>query len=95
MFHFIQSQAGQKIVPEKKRKILISDKMTKKHKTVRELNLEVEFLSERIRKLEEKDDTINLDEDTKLNLNWGNLSTQKGIHLNVKNVVKKWKTRRF
>ena len=39
--------------------------MAKKFKTVRELNLEVELLSERIRKLEEKDVTINLDEDTK------------------------------
>ena len=39
--------------------------MAKKFKTVREPNLEVELLSERIRKLEEKDVTINLDEDTK------------------------------
>ena len=39
--------------------------MATKEKTVRELNLEVELLSERLRKLKEKYTTVNLDEDTK------------------------------
>ena len=39
--------------------------MATKEKTVRELNLEVEPLSERLRKLKEKYTTVNLDEDTK------------------------------
>ena len=36
------------------KKILISDKITKKNKTVKELNVEFELLSERILKLEER-----------------------------------------
>ena len=51
-----------RVVPEN---VLISDKMATKEKTVRELNLEVEPLSERLRKLKEKYTTVNLDEDTK------------------------------
>ena len=51
-----------RVVPEN---VLISDKMATKEKTVRELNLEVELLSERLRKLKEKYTTVNLDEDTK------------------------------
>ena len=39
--------------------------MATKEKTVRQLNLEVELLSERLRKLKEKYTTVNLDEDTK------------------------------
>ena len=51
-----------RVVPEN---VLFSDKMATKEKTVRELNLEVELLSERLRKLKEKYTTVNLDEDTK------------------------------
>ena len=39
--------------------------MAKKHKTVKELNIEVENLSERLRKLEEKEETDDTKEDTK------------------------------
>jgi hypothetical protein len=52
----------ERVVPEK---VLISDETAKKHKTVRELNLEVDLLSERLRKLEDKYITVNLDEETK------------------------------
>ena len=37
--------------------------MAKKQKTVRELNLEVELLSERMKKLEERDTTTNPSEE--------------------------------